>query len=828
MAVFCHWFLFLLFLLPISGQSQGHSSGNFSSSSSSFSISDPEWYPWQENRTLRSQNSLFAAGFLPSPSSFSFFVFSVWVEVSIEQTRVWSLSSPVPFSARLFISTTGELILSEGSGPNLLHFSASTDSKSSALRLNNDGSLTFNNWTSFSSPSDTLLPNQRLPKAANLSSGDYGFDGTNLFFKNRNFWSIQSISYLNSDGVLIDETSKPTIFMVTSDYGQKGTLRRLTLDPDGNLRVYSLLQNLSQWEVVWVALVEPCVIPNTCGPNSICIPNPSFAATKCVCAPGFRTSAHGCVRKMSFLPSSKFLPLENVEFTTEFSSINLPLANLNSCRSSCLSDSNCVAFTYVLNRLQSCFIHGELLNGFWSPFSEFTLFLRLSSFESDFSNFTDLASMIETACPVVISLPVPPKEKHNTIRDAAILSTLLALELLLGALCFMAFLRRYSKYRDMARMFGLEFLPGGIPKRFSFAELRVATANFSNILGSGGNGTVYRGQLHDGRTVAVKQLRKGSGGDNDFWAEVTIMARMHHLNLVRIWGFCAEKEQRLLVYEYIPNGSLDKFLFQSPAEIPETEQEEGRRSKTHSLIVSGGTRPVLDLGIRYRIALGVARAIAYLHEECLEWVIHCDIKPENILLDENFCPKVSDFGLSKLTTKKERVSMSKDKGTRGYMAPEWVISEEPITAKADVYSFGVVLLELVAGIRCLDFRRDSLDSVDWYFQGWAYDKVFVERKVEDVLDERLPWSTDDVEKAETAERMVTTAMWCLQDQAEARPTMGKVAKMLEGSVELTTPEKPTIFYSGEANSCADLLPLSEFGSNTKSSANIKGFVNLPV
>ncbi|VAH94754.1 unnamed protein product [Triticum turgidum subsp. durum] len=243
---------------------------------------------------------------------------------------------------------------------------------------------------------------------------------------------------------------------------------------------------------------------------------------------------------------------------------------------------------------------------------------------------------------------------------------------------------------------------------------------------------------------------------------------MHHLNLVRMWGFCADKDQRMLVYEYVPNGSLDKYLF----------------SSSSSAAPSGGDR----------IALGVARAIAYLHEECLEWVLHCDIKPENILLEDDFCPKVSDFGLSKLTSKKEKVTMSRIRGTRGYMAPEWVIHREPITAKADVYSFGMVLLEIVSGRRNYGFRQESVGSEDWYFPKWAYEKVYVERRIEDIMDPRILLAVDDdADSVATVERMVKTAMWCLQDRADMRPSMGKVAKMLEGTVEITDPVKPTIF-----------------------------------
>ncbi|PKA62763.1 G-type lectin S-receptor-like serine/threonine-protein kinase [Apostasia shenzhenica] len=775
--------LISLLLFPISGQTQQPNA------TSSFSISDPAWLP-TDNRTLLSPNSLFSAGFLPHPANSSLFLFTIWVEASAGKPSIWFLG-PVPSSSLLSISPAGVLYLAGPSGNNLFPSSASGPPNSSLL-LNNDGSLTFNKWTSFSSPTNTLLPSQTSQKSISLVAGEYHFNGSSLLFHSISYWSTPGntpILSLSSRGGLIVDPNNPQNSLVTNDYGEQKTLRRLTLSADGNLRVYSLQRQFGEWKMVWQAVLELCLIPNTCGPNSVCVPDQNYDAVKCVCPAGFRnsTTGVGCERKKNYLPSSKFFSLDFVQFTATQGTADMSPMNFYQCQSACLYNSNCVGFSFNFAGTQTCLNHyGNLVNGFWSSSTQTSLQLRVATTETDTSNFDGMTSRIQTACPVRISLPVPPKETRTTARNAAVIAALFALELLVGVLCFWAFLLRYSKYRDMARIFGLEYLPVGSPKRFSYAELQAATADFSNILGGGGYGTVYRGRLPDGRTIAVKRLGKSSGGDAEFWAEVTIIARMHHINLVRIWGFCAEKEKRLLVYEYIPNGSLDKFLFQPPA--PDGTEHTG---------IGGGTRPFLDWSVRYRIALGVARAIAYLHEECLEWVLHCDIKPENILLDENFCPKVSDFGLSKLAKKKERVSMSRIRGTRGYMAPEWVMNDEPITAKADVYSFGVVLLELVAGMRCWDFRRDSVESVDWYFPRWAYDKVFVERKVEDILDWRILGSFDDGVQGETIERMVKTAMWCLQDRAVARPSMGKVAKMLEGAVEITEPAKPTIFYLTE-------------------------------
>uniref|UniRef100_M8CLL1 Putative receptor protein kinase ZmPK1 n=1 Tax=Aegilops tauschii TaxID=37682 RepID=M8CLL1_AEGTA len=514
----------------------------------------------------------------------------------------------------------------------------------------------------------------------------------------------------------------------------------------------------------------------------------------------------GCEAKKSVARAGgKFVRLDFVSFSSgapKSSSdpgpymAKQPPSNLQVCEQKCRDDPSCPAFGYKFGGDRTCLLYKtRLVDGYWSPGTEMSTFVRVAEAENDTNPFTGMTSMIDTVCPVQLALPVPPKQKAKTIRNIAIITALFAVELLAGVLSFWAFLRKYSQYREMARTLGLEYLPAGGPRRFSYAELKTATKDFTDVVGRGAYGTVFRGELPDRRAVAVKQLHGVGGGEAEFWAEVTIIARMHHLNLVRMWGFCADKDQRMLVYEYVPNGSLDKYLFSSSSSAAPSGGDAQGDGEESSQGEGQGRQPVmLDLHTRYRIALGVARAIAYLHEECLEWVLHCDIKPENILLEDDFCPKVSDFGLSKLTSKKEKVTMSRIRGTRGYMAPEWVIHREPITAKADVYSFGMVLLEIVSGRRNYGFRQESVGSEDWYFPKWAYEKVYVERRIEDIMDPRILLAVDDdADSVATVERMVKTAMWCLQDRADMRPSMGKVAKMLEGTVEITDPVKPTIF-----------------------------------
>jgi hypothetical protein len=788
----------------------------------SFSATDTPWRPTDSNRTLVSPRGDFAAGFVAASSAPSRYRFAVWVvgASSTDRTVIWyahnsSSAYEAAGTSALAVDASGRLAwTASGSNTTIWPTPAINSSASTAvLQLNDTGSLVFGGaaWSSFSEPINTLMAGQAIPKgnktlqSANgrytlVNSATLQLNNGNLMYANISGGG--SLLNLTDDGKLILSGGNPAQ-LIASDQGTTKRVRRLTLDDDGNLRLYSLLPKTRRWNVVWQLVQELCTIRGTCEGGRICVPVGADNVS-CVCPPGYRnaTLTGPCAPKKNYTGrgnDDKFVRMDFVSFSGgsvytlsdpgSYMSKASP-QNLLDCERLCRRNAGCVAFGYKFGGDRTCLQYTQLVDGYWSPATEMSTYLRVVSSDNDSNPFTGMTDMIQTVCPVRLALPVPPKQAKTTIRNVAIITVLFAVELLAGVLSFWAFLRKYSQYREMARTLGLEYLPAGGPRRFSHAELKAATKDFSDVVGRGAYGTVYRGELPDRRAVAVKQLHSVGGGEAEFWAEVTIIARMHHLNLVRMWGFCADRDQRMLVYEYVPNGSLDKYLFAGGGASGGAAAGEENDNSSSS---EQQQQPLLDLHTRYRIALGVARAIAYLHEECLEWVLHCDIKPENILLEDDFCPKVSDFGLSKLTSKRDKVTMSRIRGTRGYMAPEWVIHREPITAKADVYSFGMVLLEIVSGRRNYGFRQESVGSEDWYFPKWAYEKVYVERRIDDILDPRIAASYDDAASVATVERMVKTAMWCLQDRAEMRPSMGKVAKMLEGSVEITDPVKPTIF-----------------------------------
>nr|QIS68114.1 G-type lectin S-receptor-like serine/threonine-protein kinase [Morus alba var. multicaulis] len=768
---------FLLFSFLVTAQQQQNSS---------FSL---PWYQTQ-NRTLLSPNSFFAAGFSPISGSSNLFRFSIWYRNVTGRAVVWSASkTPVDRSGAITLTSAGEIRLGNSTGRNIWPGKISANSNTTRLILRNDGNLVFGGWESFKFPTDTILPNQTITGTNIVSeNGKFSFENaTGLVFNSSDrYWSAaggNAFVEMDFNGKVEQGAGAS---LVTSDYGIENRKRRLTLDDDGNLRIYGFDPDLNEWTVVWHATHELCTIHGSCGPYAICTGDGSNSSS-CVCPPGYdQTSGDaknlGCEIKIPIIDfrTSRFIRLDYVNYTSP-REIALDGKNLSDCETNCTANRDCLGFMFKYDGKGSCYLMlDRLLNGYWSPGTESAMFLRVDKSEPANTTFKGMTEILETTCPIRIELPLPPDDSNTTTRNIVIICTLFAAELISGALFFWAFLKKYIKYRDMARTLGLELLPAGGPKRFSYTELKAATGDFSHLIGKGGFGDVYRGELADHRVVAVKCLKNVAGGAPDFWAEVTIIARMHHLNLVRLWGFCAEKGHRILVYEYVPNGSLDKYIF-PPHQIGSDRYEE---------------KPVIDWSVRYRIALGVARAIAYLHEECLEWVLHCDIKPENILLGDDFCPKISDFGLSKLRKKEDMVSLSKIRGTRGYMAPEWVKSDT-ITAKADVYSFGMVLLELVSGVRNHQMQGSVMESEDWYFPGWAFDKVYKEVMVEDILDRQIKQSYDSRAHFDMVNRMVKTAMWCLQSRPEMRPSMGKVAKMLEGTVEITEPNKPTIFFLGD-------------------------------
>ncbi|XP_073274406.1 LEAF RUST 10 DISEASE-RESISTANCEUS RECEPTOR-LIKE PROTEIN KINASE-like 2.3 [Primulina huaijiensis] len=299
------------------------------------------------------------------------------------------------------------------------------------------------------------------------------------------------------------------------------------------------------------------------------------------------------------------------------------------------------------------------------------------------------------------------------------------------------------------------------PKRYRFNEIKKISKSFTDKLGQGGHGSVYRGTLPDGRYVAVKVLvETNSGYGEEFINEVVSISRTSHVNIITLLGFCLDKNKRALVYEFMPNKSLDKFI-----------------SIVH-----------LEWEKLYKIAVGVARGLEYLHRGCNTRIVHFDIKPQNILLDEDFCPKISDFGLAKLCQKQESIlSILGARGTAGYIAPEVFFRNiGGVSHKSDVYSYGMMVLEMVGAIKFSQVD-DQPEASENYFPDKIYEDMMVsqEKKLEEIMGE---------EEHETIRKMFLVGFWCIQTSPSDRPSMTKVVEMLEGSVQcIHIPPKPVLF-----------------------------------
>ncbi|GER42061.1 kinase family protein [Striga asiatica] len=285
-------------------------------------------------------------------------------------------------------------------------------------------------------------------------------------------------------------------------------------------------------------------------------------------------------------------------------------------------------------------------------------------------------------------------------------------------------------------------------KRYKYTEIKKMTKSLSEKLGQGGYGSVYKGKLPDGILVAVKLLTDTNSNGEEFINEVASISRTSHVNIVNLLGFCFDTQKRAL---YISHGSLQR----------------------------------LDIETLYKIAIGVAKGLEYLHTGCNARIVHFDIKPQNILLDQDFCPKISDFGLAKLCKKKQSlVSVLGTRGTPGYIAPE-VFSRNfgGVSHKSDVYSYGMMVLEMARANALVVRQSNMTQSSENYFPDGIYERV-----IDDVTNGIT--THEDI----TSQKMLLVGFWCIQTNPSARPSISMIVEMLEGSFQsIQIPPKPVLF-----------------------------------
>ncbi|XP_049390946.1 rust resistance kinase Lr10-like isoform X2 [Solanum stenotomum] len=369
------------------------------------------------------------------------------------------------------------------------------------------------------------------------------------------------------------------------------------------------------------------------------------------------------------------------------------------------------------------------------------------------------------------------KTKSKRILVAAVTSSIGGIAILVLLLLYLrtkcSFISWKTKGEDYRNVKAFLKNHGSLaPRKYSYSEVKKMTEYFKNKLGQGGYGSVYKGKLHNGSLVAVKVLKESKGGGEEFINEVASISRTSHINIVSLVGFCFEGQHRALIYDFMPNGSLEKFIYDAKC----------------------GTNRQLGWQTLYNISLGIARGLEYLHRGCNTRILHFDIKPHNILLDEDFCPKISDFGLAKLCNNKESiVSLLGTRGTIGYIAPEIVYKNiGGVSHKSDVYSYGMMVLEMVGGRKNADVVVDCTSEI--YFPHWIY------KQIEQKKELGLTGIVEEEDK-KLAEKMILVSLWCIQTDPSSRPSINMVIEMLQGELEsLQMPPKPFLYSSSLSDS----------------------------
>ncbi|CAJ1956428.1 unnamed protein product [Sphenostylis stenocarpa] len=742
------------------------------------------------DQTLVSGGEIFELGFFKPGNSSNYYI-GIWYKKVAKQTIVWVANRDNPVSDKntgtLEISG-GNLVLLDGSSNQVWSTNMTSpksgsvveavllDSGNLVLRDRQNGASASSDplWQSFDYPTDTWLPGGKIKldtktkqpqyltswknkedPATGLFSLELDPKGTTsyliLWNKSEQYWTsgpwnghifslvpeMRANFLYNFTFVSNENESYFTYSMYNSSI-----ISRFVMDVSGQVKQLSWLENAQQWNLFWSQPRQQCEVYAFCGAFGICTEN---SMPYCTCLTGFgpksvsdwnlEDHSGGCERRTKLQCENSdppngdkdgFLAIPNMALPQHAQSAGS--GNAGECESTCLNNCSCTAYAYDT---QGCLIWiDNLVNLQQLSLDDTggkTLYLKLAA-----SEFQDDKSSKGTIIGVVVGVAV-------------------GIGILLAIVLFFVIRRR-------KRMVGAGKPVEGSLIAFGYRDLQNATRNFSEKLGGGGFGSVFKGTLGDASVVAVKKLESISQGEKQFRTEVSTIGTVQHVNLVRLRGFCSDGSKKLLVYDYMPNGSLDFHLFHNKSD------------------------KVLDWKMRYQIALGTARGLTYLHEKCRDCIIHCDVKPENILLDADFCPKVADFGLAKLIGRDFSRVLTTMRGTRGYLAPEW-ISGVAITTKADVYSYGMMLFEFVSG------RRNSEPSEDGqvtFFPTFAVNVVIQGGSVARLLDPGLEGNAE----IEEVTRIIKVASWCVQDNEVHRPSMGQVVQILEGILDVNLPPVP--------------------------------------
>jgi hypothetical protein len=712
-----------------------------------------------------------------------------------------------PPASHFALSDRGELVLFATPSNTVLWSSNATSpsARTAAAMLQDDGNLvvlsdatssSLVTWQSFDHPTDTWLPGANLgydrargvhsfltswtdaenpaPGAFSMVIDPHGQTKLELLAGGeRRYWTtglwddeiFANLPEMRS-GSFVGVPYAPNASVNFFSYHDRVPLgiHNFALDMSGQMHRRQWSDTAGDWNLYCSEPHDTCAVLGACGPFAVC--SKAASPPACRCPAGFAprvigewrlgNMASGCDRRRS-LPADchtdGFLELPYAVQLPDGSTEEAAGARSGrACELSCSRDCSCSAYIYDGEK---CSVwKGEVANirrvsddGRDNGVASVVLHLRVTTSEVPSTRSSKISALI-----------------HG--RGVAAAAVILLTSLAVIVVPVVVILRRWR--RGTGKVMAVQ--PGSL-LMFDYRAVKEATRHFSEKLGSGGFGSVFRGALPDARPVAVKKLDGWHQGqcEKQFRAEVLTLGTIHHVNLVRLRGFCSEGSKRALVYDYMANGSLDSHLFQT----------------------SLSSRQVLSWGQRFGIAVGVARGLAYLHDKCRERIIHCDIKPENILLDESLGAKLADFGMAKLVGRGFSRVLTTVRGTPGYLAPEW-LAGAPVTVKADVYSFGLVLFELVSG------RRNAAASPEEaggrpaavYFPVHAAVRLHA-GDVVSLLDVRLCQDANVVE----LERLCKVACWCIQDEECDRPAMGLVVQQLEGVADVALPPIPSRLHT---------------------------------
>ncbi|KAL6888680.1 hypothetical protein ACP4OV_009706 [Aristida adscensionis] len=688
---------------------------------------------------------------------------------------IWSSPSPHPISRtdpNTSLNTSAVLL----------------DTGNLQLVIESQSNVTSSLWESFDYPTDIVLPTakfgwnkvtglirQGISKKSlidpGLGSYSLELDASGLVLQHRNpsvvYWSWsaqkQVLSIIKLINMILDMDPRTTgllkpVYVNNNEeeyYAftllNESSYAFMSLGISGQIMINVWSHDHQSWQIVYANPLDPCTPSATCGPFTVCS---ATAQPFCSCMEGFSQKSPqewdlddrsgGCVRNTPLqCTSSKKNTVNSTDAFRPVARVSLPygpqsIGNATTdskCAEACLSSCTCTAYTY---NSSGCSVwHGELLsvnlNDGIEISSQDVLYIRLAAKD------------------------LPTLTKNRRKPTVVVVATSI---MSFGLLMLMLLLVVWRNKFNWCGASSHETQGSGGIIAFRYAALGHATKNFSEQLGAGGFGSVFKGVLSDLTTIAVKRLDGARQGEKQFRAEVSSLGSIQHINLVKLIGFCCDGDKRLLVYEHMSNGSLDGHLFESST--------------------------IMNWETRYQVAIGVARGLSYLHQSCHKCIIHCDIKPENILLDASFVPKIADFGMAAIVGRDFSRVLTTFRGTVGYLAPEW-LSGVAITPKVDVYSFGMVLLEMISGRRNAPEIHSGSNYHVEYFPVRAI-RMLHEGDVQSLMDPQLHGNFN----LEEAERVCKVAYWCIQDNEHNRPTMVDVVQILEGLQEVGMPPMPRL------------------------------------